>query len=292
MFIAQLASRWFTFIIFAIFTGKAFTAENKTLIDSDLIAIHNSGINLANKQTPKAAVLMIHGWASQMNEVGDMYLRLAQQLAEQGYASLRINIRGESEREKTNFRMDSTFQSRVADAQVGLNFLRQHYPNIPIAVVGFSLGGATALALAGNNPDKINSLVLWSSAGDPAEIIRSIPAEVVQDVLNKGEAKLQQWVELTITRQHLLGMLGHDVFSPLEKYHGALLSIRGSDDYVSPQEAKIFASANASPEESYVISGADHIYHSLATDSPYVERVVRHTVRWFNDTLVPIKTIE
>ena len=285
MFMNQPICRTCIFFLSIVVATGALANEQHIMIDSDLIAIHNTGNIAKESPTPKAAVLMIHGWASQMNEVGDMYLRLAEQLAEQGYASLRINIRGESEREKTNFKMNSTFGSRIADAQAGLNFLREQYPDTPIAVVGFSLGGATAMALTGNNPDEISSLVLWSSAGDPAEMLGSMPADVVKEILNKGEAKVQEWVELTITRQHLLGMLGYDIFTPLEKYQGALLSIRGTDDFVTPQESKIFASANASPEESHLISGADHIYHSLAPDSPYVARVITHTVRWLNDTI-------
>jgi predicted alpha/beta-fold hydrolase len=275
----------FTLLVGAVPMNVAVASEQQITIDRDLIAIHNKGANIQDSQLPKGAVLMIHGWAGQMNEVGDMYLLLAQKLAEQGYASLRINIRGESERENTQYKLTSTFASRVADAQVGLNFLRQQYPNTPVAVVGFSLGGATAMALTGNNPDKIKSLVLWSSVGNPAELLSSIPADVQQIALSKGQAKLQSWVELTITRKHIVGMLGYDVFTPLKNYRGALLSIRGTDDYVMPQESNIFDSANASPEESYLISGADHIYHSLTTNSPYVERVINHTVRWVNDTV-------
>lgn len=264
--------------------APAMAKEQAVVLDKDLQAIENDGLS-ADRTSAKGAVLMIHGWASQMNEVGDMYARLAAQLAEQGYASLRVNIRGESERELTNYTMDSTFNSRVADAQAGLDYLRQHYPKLPVALVGFSLGGATAMALTGNNPQVISSLVLWSSAGDPGEISRQMPAATVQEILTKGQAKLQQWVELTITRMHLLGMMGHDVFSKLQHYQGALLSIRGTEDFVPAQESSIFAHANASPEEAHIISGADHIFNSLTPGNPYSERVIQHTVRWFNDTL-------
>ncbi|MDU0354231.1 alpha/beta fold hydrolase [Paraglaciecola aquimarina] len=270
---------------FIVVSPVSVASEQQILVDGDLIAIYNNGLTAGNNKKPKAVVLMIHGWASQMNEVGDMYLRLAAQLALRDYASLRINIRGESEGEKSRYRLTSTFASRIADAQAGLKYLQKHHPGLPVAVVGFSLGGATAMALAGKEVDAIDSVVLWSTAGDPAHVLNTMPAKVVNEVLNNGAAKLQQWVELTITRQHLLGMLGYDIFNPLKNYSGALLSIRGSDDFVTPQELTIFSHASASPEESVVISGADHIYHSLSTDKQYVERVLAHTVRWFEDTL-------
>lgn len=275
-----------TFCFFAV-SHNSCAAERLISIDGDLNATLDNPLNLKGegKNKPKAVVLMIHGWASQMDEVGGMYQKLAEQLADQGIASLRINIRGESEGEKNQYRLTSTFDSRVVDAQIALDYLRQQFPDKPLGVVGFSLGGATALALVGNNPHAIDTVVLWSSAGNPAGLLDSIPAKVVKQVFQHGEAKLPLWNEFTITRQHLTGMLGHDVFSSLEYYRGPLLSIRGSDDYVPAQESKIFAHANASPEEFILISGADHIYHALDENNPYVDRVLRHTVRFFNDGL-------
>lgn len=263
----------------------ASAAEQQLSLDNNMIAIYNDGMSEQHSQAPKAAVLLIHGWASQMNEVGDMFANLATQLAVEGYASLRINIRGESERELSNFTLTSTFATRVEDAQTGLNYLRARHTNLPIGVVGFSLGGATAMALTGNNPQAIKSLVLWSSAGDPAAILREMSPQVVKQVLDTGEAKVPAWVELTVTRQHLLGMLGFDIFTPLKNYTGALMSIRGSDDFVPPQEDEIFANANAAPEEFYLISGADHIFRVLEPEKSYAQRVINHTLRWFNDTL-------
>jgi hypothetical protein len=44
--------------------------------------------------TNAPAVLMLHGFGSQKNEVGDMYAREARTLADKGVASLRISFRG------------------------------------------------------------------------------------------------------------------------------------------------------------------------------------------------------
>ncbi|MGJ8679530.1 alpha/beta hydrolase [Paraglaciecola sp.] len=274
-----------TYLLLFLMANSAFGSEKNILLDGDLSAIHNDAQVGKTIDKPKAAVLMIHGWASQMNEVGDMYLHLANRLAVDGYASLRINVRGESEGVKTNFRLTSSFSSRLADAQVGFNYLQKMYPDTPIALVGFSLGGATALALTSNNPTKIDSMVLWSSAGNPSELVDSLPKDVVKKAMDKGQAKLKLWTELTLTREHIEGMLGHDIFHGLTQYNGALLSIRGSDDYLEPQESIIFKHANATPEEFILINGADHIYHSLTADAPYVEQVLKHTVNWFKDTM-------
>ncbi|MDP5029880.1 MAG: alpha/beta hydrolase [Paraglaciecola sp.] len=263
----------------------ATSAEQQVTLKNGLLAIHNDGVVTGQNTKVKGAVLLIHGWASQMNEVGDMFQHLAAELADHGYASLRINIRGESERELTQYTLTSTFASRIDDAQTGLNYLRQTYPQEQIGVVGFSLGGSTALALVGKNPQAIKSVVLWSSAGDPADLMTEMSPALIQQVLTEGEGKMQSWVELTITRQHLLGLLGYDVFTPLKNYYGALLSIRGSDDFVKPQENSIFAATHAQPQEFYLLSGADHIFHVLDPQKNYAKRVIAHTLHWFTQTL-------
>jgi len=43
--------------------------------------------------------------------------------------------------------IDRRLPSRLADAKVDLVFLRQQYPEVPLGVVGLSLGGSTTITL-------------------------------------------------------------------------------------------------------------------------------------------------
>lgn len=235
--------------------------------------------------TPKAAVLLLHGWTGQRDEVGDLFKRTADQLSAQNIAALRIDFRGEGER--NGHRLTSTFATRIADAEAGLALLQQHYPNTKIGVVGFSLGGATALALVGRQPEAVDSLVLWSTAGDLAVDFFTQPdlKTATREAMENGESIYNSWEPLTLTREHLTGMLGYDLFGPLAAYQGALLGIRGSADYLTPYEPQILAAANGSIEESVVIGGADHIFNTLDPTSTHDERAITLTVRWFTDTL-------
>jgi alpha-beta hydrolase superfamily lysophospholipase len=239
-----------------------------------------------DKTQPKASVLLIHGWAGNMNEVGDMYKRLAAELASHQIASLRINIRGESEREKSGYRLTSTFASRVTDAEIGLAFLRQQYTDVPTGVVGFSLGGATAIKLMGLHPADISSVVLWSSAGDPALVGQSIlsPAQM-REVLETGEVKVPTWETLTVTKEHVLGMMGQDIYHNVGAYKGALLSVRGSEDYVTPIEKYLFPLTSSTNAEARVIQGADHIFNTFEQNRNYDERLIKQTVDWLVNTL-------
>lgn len=257
------------------------TTERVITLDNSLQATHTSAVGAA-----KGSVLLIHGWAGNMDEVGDMYKRLAAQLAEHHIASLRINIRGESERESTGYRLTSTFASRITDAETGLAFLRQQYSDKPTGVVGFSLGGSTTIRLMGLHPADINSVVLWSSAGDPSLVGQSILSpEQMRQVLETGEVKVPTWKTLTVTKEHVLGMMGYDIYQNLSAYKGPLLSIRGSEDYVKPIEKTLFPLTSSALAEARVLQGADHIFDTYNPKSHFDERVIKQTLQWLIDTL-------
>jgi esterase/lipase len=278
-----------TFAALSIF-AQTLSGELRLVLANEMIATETLPSNLTRAETT-AAVLLVHGWAGQMDEVGDIYKQLAAQLAKQGIASLRINIRGESEREASNFLMTSTFESRVTDAQTGLGYLQTNYANAKFGVVGFSLGGATALKLIGDNPLALNSLVLWSTVGDPGTMFKDLTAEQKQQVMQDDRVTLPRWVDVTITKEHYLGYKGYDVLTPLKAYRGAILSIRGSEDYLVPAEREIFAAASATPEFSWTIEGADHILNVYDQPNPgYGEQVVQATVKFMVSHLLSNKS--
>ena len=230
-------------------------------------------------------VVLLHGWTGNRDDAGGLFKDLAARLADQGTASLRIDFRGEGER--NGHRLTSTFATRIADAEAALAFARKRYPSAKLGVVGFSLGGAAALAVVGRQPDAVKSLVLWSTAGDIAVDFFTTEdmKPAVRQAMEKGEAPYQSWAPMTLTREHLTGFLGYDLFGPLSAYHGALLGIRGTDDFLPRYEDRILAAAGAAPEEAVVIGGADHIYNVLDPKTSRAERLLTLTARWFADTL-------
>ena len=241
------------------------------------------------KSSARGMVIMIHGWSGQKDEVGDLFKRQAKALAERNIASLRMNIRGESEREATNYRLTSTFVSRVQDAQAGVDWAIEHHPLLPIGLLGFSYGGATAMELISQEPAQYQSLVLWSSILNPNELLLDQPAEPLRQALETGEGAIQDWTTLLITRAHVLGMIGFDPLRGLPQYRGALLSLRGSEDSVPQHDPEILKQAGGKRLEYRILQGADHIFNAFDPTKRYGARIIEQTAVWFEQTLPAIQ---
>lgn len=250
--------------------------------------LEKSGCTVKNEASRevKGAVLLIHGWAGQKDEVGDLYKDLSHQLSAHCIASVRFDVRGEAEREASNYTLSSTFKSRVEDAQAGLDYLHAQYPNTPLVVVGFSLGGATAMELVSTHPKTFDGMVLWSTALNPNEIVtNSQNFKEVRQALEQGQSTLKSWVDLTLTRKHLLGMLGYNPIRNLGEFEGELLAIRGSNDYLPAHEKVIFDASNAVREDAYYIGGADHIFNVYEPNKSKKEEVLNLSVNWIKQLL-------
>ncbi len=257
---------------------KSFSGESKDVVLS-------SGSTATFDQPSceaEAAVLLIHGWVGQKDELGDLYKTLARQLRVNCIASLRFDVQGESERESSNFTLTSTFKSRMEDTESALYYLQQQYPSLPKVVVGFSLGGATAMELVSRHPETFKGLVLWSSALNPNEIV-TLPKSysAVREAIDEGQSLLKEtWADITLTRQHVIGMLGYNPIRNLGEFKGHLLAIRGSDDYLPAHEKEIFEASAAVSEDVYYLGGADHIFNVYEPEKSQKDKVLNITVDW------------
>ncbi|CAN5727243.1 alpha/beta fold hydrolase [soil metagenome] len=232
------------------------------------------------------AVLLLHGFASSKDEVGDMYTRLAQSLAVAGITSLRIDFRGGGD--SSGDFADTTVISQVEDAMQGLEYLQAQEGIDPsrTGVLGFSLGAGVAITLAGDHADAIKSLAVWSSIGSFTDMNASLGAENVATAQNEGSVTVDLGFRtVTLKNTFFESLDSYDVMAQLAKYPGAFLAVGGGQDELARYLPQLGETATGSPKETILFPDSDHIYHVLTEDQTDADAVIRETTEWFKATL-------
>lgn len=232
------------------------------------------------------AVLMLHGFADDADGAGDLGKHLAERLARNGIASLRINFRGEGDRQRTL--IESTFVTRLEDTAAADSFLLRlkGVDARRIGVFGFSLGASTAIETGARRPQWFRSMALWSSPSGDHFALWEHDA-TAQQALREGVASedVPGWKKITTRREFYESFRGINLDASLAKYPGALLTIRGSGDYLPHRDDEMLRIATGKPREAVMLGGADHVFNVFESGAWQPERVIAVTVEWFARTL-------
>ncbi len=236
-----------------------------------------------NVEEPVPAVLMLHGFASQKDEVGDMYKRLAAELGARGIASLRFDFRGWGE--SAGEMVESTVTGQVEDAATayayltGLDFVDAER----VGVLGFSLGGSIAVFSAGEHPDWYRSMALWSTFGELHDIfVEELGQENFDKAAAEGQVTIDLgWREVTLGAGFFESLDAYATEAEFAKYTGAMLNVAGTEDGSYDWQSWFLDNAQGELRAAYAVTGADHIYAVLSDDQTFANSVITTTADWF-----------
>lgn len=258
-------------------TLLAMAADQKVEVAPGLTGAWNRPVSGWDGRT----VLLFHGMAQDMDEVGDLHKKLAARLSERGIASLRVNFRGEGDRARTN--IESTFTSRLADAVSARTFVvrQEGVRSDRIGVVGFSLGSATAIETGGRHPEWFRTLVLWSSpSGKILDYLLTRPDAQAAMRDGVGCDNVPGWKPVYTKREFYESFRGVDLDQSLARFPGPVLSIRGSEDFLPRRDVEMLNAAPGRPREAVLLGGADHIFRVFQPELGYEPRVLDLTESW------------
>lgn len=265
------------------FAGAS-AAETTLTLDKGISAI----LNIPDGADHVPAVLMLHGFGSSKDEVGDMYKREAAALAARGIGSLRIDFEGFGKSDGDTGA--TTVDGQLADAEIALAYLQgaDHIDRDRLGVLGFSLGGGIAILLASKHPDDVKSLVTWSSVGDfHKDFLEEMGQETFDRAAKEGIVALDLgWRTMALKKSFFESLDHFDLSEAVKGVKASYMAIAGNDDFSSAYAEKFVVASGGPIKQTINMPGEDHIFHVLSDNQKAAEEVISKTADWFGRTLV------
>jgi hypothetical protein len=245
------------------------------------------------REENNSTVLMIHGFASNKNEVGDMYKIMAHELASTGISSLRIDFRGWGE--SAGIESDITLHGMLSDASIALDYLI--YSNLTkkskIGVVGFSIGASIAAKLIKSMYYSIKSVVLLSSVGNVFEDQSlSLKENFTKNISSIHENDLFDYdlphAKGNLKSSYIRSLKQFNVYEDIKSINIPTLLIAGSNDRSAERSRIIFENSPSENKNILIIPDSDHIFHALDQNSSDSKTVISEIVSFFQTNLVSL----
>ena len=230
---------------------------------------------LSETNDARAAVLLLHGVRANRLAMLDR----ARWLARQRFQVLLVDFQAHGESPGEHITMG---QLEAEDAAAGVRELRRRYADLPVAVIGSSLGGAAAL------------LADYDVAPPDAMVLEAVFADLETAAANRLERKFGQLGRVLTPLlmkpfEWYFGMDADDISPAVAAgAHAApMLIVQGAEDErARPSEARMIHAHAGGPKELWIIDGAAHVdLHRFAGEA-YERRVLDFLGRHLDGTAI------
>ncbi len=219
----------------------------------DVVGTHT----IVNDNESNKTVLMLHGFASSRDEVGELYKILANELSKEGINSLRIDFRGYGDTTVPSYQ--STIDTMIEDAQNSYKFL-ENIGVEDIAIQGFSLGSEIAI-LTFAEDENVKNMVLWSAPEDLSSLKDGISNEDLEIASTEGKVTIDLgFREIELSGEFFDSLENYDVKEQFSKYSNNVMFISGKDDDISDAPENLKRVSDNENIEIQIIPNTGHIF--------------------------------
>lgn len=243
-------------------------------VDGEVLRGHLHRPTGTNEKVP--GIVLIPGFADTAVGPHNLHRAMADALASNGFAALRFDYRGQGESDG-DFRA-FTAQSGLDDARAALELLsrQRDVDRKRVGVIGFSLGGALACALAETRAE-IRALVLLAPVAYPYRVFQTFfTGKHMEQAEREGWI---DWLGWPVGAAFLAGTKALDPLRALQHSHAATLVMQGTADVeVSPENGAAYERLGATLLR---LESGDHQFSSFRLQG----EVIHHTITWFQSYL-------
>lgn len=234
-------------------------------------------------------VILCHGTASNKNEVGDMYVMLANQLIKAGIASIRFDYAGCGESKALP--QELTFFGEVEDTYEIYKYLLDcdMVDSSKIGILGLSQGARIMAELFKIVPE-LRFGISWSGACQSNEgLFEEWHKNYYNEAIKNGYAVVPMtWGEnLIISKEWFDDIKKSTPLEGFKNYKGPILAIAGVEDDIIPFEhtSEIIKFCTNIDSRAILYPRSNHIFNILSGDLTVMNTVIKETIEWINKIL-------
>lgn len=253
----------------------------------------------AKTARPKAIILSVHGFG--FNKC--TYHAFAERISEAGISTYAIDIRGFgewSQSVRVNRRLN--LLASLGDIKHALHYLHDQNPDLPIFLLGESMGGALALKAASDSPELVSGVISSVPSGERFKQKRTAMSVFIQSIFGVGTVDVgKQLVGQTTGDSELAGQLlsrsgirarystfellafakfmreGHASARRLS--HTPVLMVQGARDrLVKPSGTeRLFQELTTTDKSMLLVKGAEHL---VFEEGQFDDQVISSVTDW------------